>query len=201
MVRNYVRKRDSPNYNEQAIENAIDKVKNGEWTYKEASDNTNVPIGTLSSRISRCSSNHVGRSTALTVEEEEYLVKLIETLQEWGELCTYKDVMKYAVEYVNLLGLQSRFQSGSPTKEWYYGFIKRWSHRLQIMKSCRLEKSRANVSREIVDGWFNKLYAVLKKLNILNKPSNIFNADESGFGDDPGKKVVLVKRGTKHANQ
>ena len=69
------------------------------------------------------------------------------------------------------------------------------------MKSIRLEKARAGLTKEVVDGWFNKLYSVLKKLNLFNKPSNIFNCDESGFGDDPGKKVVLVKKATKYANQ
>ncbi|CAF3442010.1 unnamed protein product [Rotaria socialis] len=55
------------------------------------------------------------------------------------------------------------------------------------MKSIRLEKSRAGITKEVLD--------------LLDKPSNIFNADEYGFGDDPGRKVVLVKRGTKYANQ
>ena len=54
------------------------------------------------------------------------------------------------------------------------------------MKSCRLEKSRAGLKKEVVDGWFTELYSVLKKLNLLNKPSNIFNADKTSFGDDPG---------------
>ncbi|CAF3965926.1 unnamed protein product, partial [Rotaria sp. Silwood1] len=200
MVRNYIRKRDSPTYNEEDMLNAIQKIQSGEWTYKQATENAKNSKGTLSARISRCSSNQVGRPTALTHDEEAYLVKLIEILQDWGELCSYQDVMKYATEYVQLMNLQSRFQSGAPTKEWYYGFVKRWSHKLKLIKSIRLEKSRANVAKEVVDGWFTKLYAVLKKFNLLDKPSNIFNADESGFGDDPRRKVVLVKRGTKYAN-
>jgi hypothetical protein len=201
MVRTYIRKRNSPTYNENDVLNAIEKIKSGEWTYKQASEFTNIPKGTLSARISRGSSNQLGRSTALTHNEEECLVKLIETLQEWGELCSFQDVMKYAQEYVSLMGLQSRFKSGAPTKEWYYGFVNRWSDKLKLMKSIRLEKSRAGVTKETVDGWFKKLYCVLKRLNLLDKPSNIFNADESGFSDDPGRKVVLVKRGTKYANQ
>ena len=108
--------------------------------------------------------------------------------------------MKYVTEYDNLMSLQSRFQLNGPTKDWHCGFVKRWSHRLKIVKSCRLEKSRVGLKKEAVDGWFTKLYSVLKKLNLLNKPSNIFNADKTGFGDDPGKSQVLVKRGTKYAN-
>ncbi|CAF2143517.1 unnamed protein product [Rotaria magnacalcarata] len=201
MVRNYIRKRNSSTNNEDELLNAIEKIKVGEWTYKEAFENTKIPKGTLAARISRGSSGQIGRPTALTYEEEIYLVKLIETMQDWGELCSYQDVMKYSTEYVKLMNLTSRFKSGAPTKEWYYTFVKRWSQKLTLMKSVRLEKSRAGLTQEIVDGWFTKLYSVLKKLNLLDKPANIFNGDESGFGDDPGKKVVLVKRGTKYANQ
>ena len=80
------------------------------------------------------------------------LVKLIEILQEWGKLCTMQDVMKYATEYVYLMRLQSRFRLSEPTKDWYYGSVKRWSHQLKIMKSCRLEKLRADLKKEVVDG-------------------------------------------------
>ncbi|CAF3646331.1 unnamed protein product, partial [Rotaria sp. Silwood2] len=79
------------------------------------------------------------------------------------------------------MGLRLRFRNGAPTKEWYYGFVKRWDHKLKLMKSIRLEKVRAGLTPEIVDGWFCKLYLTLKKLDLFNKPSNIFNCDETGF--------------------
>ena len=56
--------------------NAIEKIKTGKWTYEEASEITKISKGTLAARISHGSSNHIGRSTALTHTEEEYLVKL-----------------------------------------------------------------------------------------------------------------------------
>ena len=137
----------------------------------------------MSARISCGSSIILDRPTALTLHEEVYLVKSIETLQEWGELCTMQDVMKYATEYVNLIDVQSRFKLNGPTKVWYYGFVKRWSYQLKIMKSCRPEKSKAGL-KKVVDGRFSNLYSVLKKLNLLNKPKNIFTANKSDFGDD-----------------
>ncbi|CAF1570696.1 unnamed protein product, partial [Rotaria sordida] len=145
MVRNYIRKQDPPTYTEQELLNAIEKIKSGEWRYKTASEKTKISQGTLAARISRGSSDQVGHPTALTHTEEEYLVKFIETLQDWGELSSFKDVMKYATEYVNLMGLQLRFRNGAPTKEWYYGFVKRWDHKLKLVKSIRLEKVRAGL--------------------------------------------------------
>jgi hypothetical protein len=65
-----------------------------------------------------------------------------------------------------------------------------------------LENARAKgVTPDIIDGWFNVLKGVLMKLNLMDKPQNIFNTDESGFFSEAGRRVVVVKRGTKYANQ
>lgn len=164
---------------------------------------TIAPIySTLSSHILSNPDEKAGHPPALSMLEEEHLVKLIVTLQEWGQLSSCSDVLKYADDYVKLLNLQSRFTEKGPTKDWYYGFIKRWSHELKLMKSTSLESSRAvGVSHEIVAGWFAKLYDVLKKLDLLDKPQNIFNTDESGFCEEAGSRVVLVKRDSKYAHQ
>ena len=70
------------------------------------------------------------------------------------------------------------------------------------MKSGTLEDTRAKgVTSDIIDRWFNKLYSIMKKLNLLEKPQSIFNMDESGFAQDAGNRVVVVKRDTKYATQ
>ncbi|CAF1020839.1 unnamed protein product [Didymodactylos carnosus] len=201
MVRTYVHKTAKATYSEEDFARAVEKIRNGEWTHAKATEITNVPRGTFASRLARNSVAKRGRSTALTREEEAYLVKLITTLQEYGELSTCQDVLKYAAEYVDLMNLSSRFSNGTPTKEWYYGLVKRWENELKLMKSIQLEKSRVKcVTRECVDGWFAKLHALLTKLDLFDKPQQIFNTDESGFTDHPGKQRVLVKRDTKYAN-
>ena len=53
----------------------------------------------------------------------------------------------------------------------------------------------ANVSEK----WFQRLKGVLEKKNLLNRSDAVFNVDESGFTDDPGRKQVIVKRSTKHS--
>ncbi|CAF4419516.1 unnamed protein product, partial [Rotaria magnacalcarata] len=80
------------------------------------SSETNIPIGTLASRISRNSNHHVGRPTALTKTEEKNLVDLIITLQDYGELSTCDDVLKYATEFVDIMNLKSRLKNGVPTR-------------------------------------------------------------------------------------
>ena len=49
------------------------------------------------------------------------------------------------------------------------------------------------------DRWFSHLQQVLSKLNLFDRPDAIYNVDESGFSDDPGRKQVIIKRDSKYA--
>ena len=60
MVRTYMRKKNAPVHDEDEVENIVEKIKKDEWTYKQASEITNISKGTLSSRISRGSSGQIG---------------------------------------------------------------------------------------------------------------------------------------------
>ena len=51
----------------------------------------------------------------------------------------------------------------------------------------------------LLDGWFDRIRLVLADLNLLDRrPEAIWNVDESGFGDDPGRHQVIVRRSTRH---
>jgi len=202
MVRNYKRTTDGPVYTKEKLADAVKLIQTEKWSFRKASNHFNIPLATLSSHVSRSVNPNVGHPPALTRDDEHYLVKLIVTLQEWGQLSTCDDILKYANEYIDIMNLKSHFNDGKPTKDWYYSFLKRWSGELKLMNSNSLEKARAQgVTPEIIDGWFVTLHKVLTKLDLLDKPQNIFNMDESGFCDEPGRRVVVVKRGTKYAEQ
>ena len=107
MIRNHVRKTAKSSYTEDDVNNAIEKIRTKEWTYEKVSSLANIPIGTLASLISRKSNQQFGRPTNLKTTEEKYLVDLIITLQAYGELPTYDDVLRYATEFVDIMNLKS----------------------------------------------------------------------------------------------
>lgn len=39
----------------------------------------------------------------------------------------------------------------------------------------------------------------MSKLDLFNRPDAIWNVDETGFSDDPGRRQVVVKRTSKYA--
>ena len=51
----------------------------------------------------------------------------------------------------------------------------------------------------IIDGWFKEVREVFTKFNLFNRPEALWNVDESGFMEDPGRQMVVVKRDTKQA--
>ena len=130
------------------------------------------------------------------------MVHLINTVQEWGQLSTCNDILTCANEYVDIVVLKSSFVGDDPGKDWYYGFLKHWNSDWKLMRSSSLENTRdKGVTEEITNRWFDLLYKVLKTLDLFDKAQNIFNMDKSGYYEESGRSVVLVKRDTKFANQ
>ncbi|CAF4153369.1 unnamed protein product [Rotaria magnacalcarata] len=145
MVRTYKRKTDEPRYSEEDLKN-----------------------GTLSSHVLKVLNANIGHPTALACEEIRYLVDLTVTLQDWGQLNTYNDVLKYAQEYIEIMNLQSRFAGGAPTRD------------CSSLENVRAQGATSN----IIDGWFKH-----------------FQYGESGFCEEASRRVVVIKCGTKYANQ
>lgn len=57
-----------------------------------------------------------------------------------------------------------------------------------------IKKSRAGLTKDDISQYISFLSAELKRI----PPDNIFNFDETYLVDDPGKKKVIARRGTKY---
>jgi hypothetical protein len=54
-----------------------------------------------------------------------------------------------------------------------------------MKKEKKLERARKDgFSEEVRVGWFKKLHEILITHDILHKPQQMFNTDESGFSDE-----------------
>ncbi|CAF1109075.1 unnamed protein product [Didymodactylos carnosus] len=97
------------------------------------------------------------------------------------------------------VGLCSKFRTGYPGIEWLRLFLKRWSNELKQRSSALLEKSRAvALTEDRVNVWFKNYGDVLEKLDTRDRPSQVFNMDETGFLDNPDKKRVIVRNSKRH---
>ncbi|CAF4384607.1 unnamed protein product, partial [Rotaria magnacalcarata] len=183
MVRTYKRKTEDK-YSRDDLEQALSDIRHKKLSIKSAAADYRIPIRTIFHRLagSRTSAGR-SRKTILTKEEESHLVTTIILFQKWQCPISSSVVIGLAKPYM--------IQLGKP----------RWSKEIKLAKIVKLEKVRSEACRkETVEHWFEHLNAVLTKHKLLNnRPEAIWNVDESGFGDDPGKRSVIVKRDSKHA--
>lgn len=90
------------------------------------------------------------------------------------------------------------FKDGRPSYEWYRSFMARNNHIIQTRHETPLESCRAKLTRDTVDAWYTKYRDFVINLGLTDKPSHIFNADESGFslGSKAGKIIGPPKKNT-----
>lgn len=114
---------------------------------------------------------------------------------------TRKTLKRIALE----IAMQSKspplFKKNGPSYKWLRHFLKRHKE-ISLRKPHALERVRAEVSSEQVEGFFSLLESTLDKLGIKNDPTRIFNLDETGFSSRiQGREKIIVSKGTKHAYQ
>lgn len=73
-------------YSEEDLQKAIEAVQNGKLKVKEAAENYNIPMSTISRkyRNKNCTQEKAGHPTLFSKEEEESFVDYIQLLSHWG---------------------------------------------------------------------------------------------------------------------
>lgn len=141
MPRKYVPK-SKPKYSQQDLRDALNLVKDKELSVAEASKRFNIPRATMYSRISGSrSDNPRGRRTILTKDEEMFLVHAIKVFQQWQQPISTSTVRQVAKSY--MLELGKNVSASTSLRDWFAGFMGRWSTELKIAKTMKLEKVRS----------------------------------------------------------
>lgn len=84
------------------------------------------------------------------------------------------------------------------TDGWWTSFKKRHRH-MTLCTAEKLSYSRAvSCSPDILDHYYDLLEQTLSDNDLLDKPYQIFNLDETGIPLDPSPPKVVVPKGTKH---
>ena len=181
-----------------SMEEACIAVKNEQMSLREAARKYNVPVETLRRRTAGLVSLdcRLGRSTVLTTEEEARLAQYCVAMADMGFGLTCEGVMAMAYAIVDKTGRDHPFKEGHAGRGWYEGFMARQAT-LTLRTPQALSYARAVCSnKETIDDFFAKLGALLGRLNLIAKPSQIFNADKSGVSivHRPLKVVAQIGR-------
>ena len=108
----------------------------------------------------------------------------LDVVREWGEA-----IIKRRVRDSNKTGT-SLADDDKLRKKWLKRFLK-WQKHLNSACVRKIEAVRNEVCPEDLRKWFDELYEVINKFDIL--PENMYNMDETGFnnGDSEGRHVIV----------
>lgn len=123
------------------------------------------------------------------------MIKYINICAEWGCPLDALDLRYIVKAYLDQVGRTVlKFKNNLPGPDFVAGFLKRHKNQISQRYSQNIKKKRAEVSPNTIKEYFKELGESLTGIN----PSNIINYDETNLTDDPGRKKIITKRGSKY---
>lgn len=182
-------------YSNEFLEEIIQQIREGKISARQASEIYGICRKTLFNKMKGNHSARVGAPCIFTEEEEMLFEDHIIQVGEFGFPVTSEDLHEIVKIYLTKAGRQiEKFHKGCiPGKDWIYNFLKRHPQ-LSYRFASNIKRSRAKVDMEELAKYINNLERTLEGVD----PSNVYNYNETNLADDPGKKRVIVKRGSKY---
>ena len=179
---------------------AVEQVQKQELSLREASRLYNIPLETLRRRVNGTVAIDCrpGPRTVLTEDEETKLADYLLQMSEMGYGLTREGVMGMAYSIVERSKRPHPFQNGSAGRAWFEGFMRRKPY-LTIRSPQSLSYCRAiSANKVTINDFFGKLGSLYGKLNLISKPMQIYNCDETGVTVVFKPNKVIAELGKKH---
>ena len=185
-------------YGHSLLENLISAancVKRGKSIRKAAEDN-DVKKSTLVDFINKGTNGNHGGQTLFTETEETVLPKIIDVVVDWGFPIGSTEARLLARDLATKKGLKLNTFDGCPGIEWYRGFAKR--NNMSERLASNMKSSRGSINADDISSYFDELEKLFEKLGDI-PAANIYNYDKTNFTNDPGRSLVICRRGRKRA--
>jgi hypothetical protein len=199
MPRKYKRKLGAPlrkQYSNDMLEAALEAVVDTNMSFRQAEERFGVPRNTIFRRYHGMNGDNIGRPPTINEAEELQVTKALQIAVNYGYPFTEYDLKVFIQNYLNSKGVRTIFRNNLPGSDWVKSFLER-NKELSVRFAENIKRSRADLSAEVLQKYFDNLRITLKDV----QASNIINYDESNLTDDPGKQKVFVKRGSKRASR
>ncbi len=174
---------------------AVEACRNGSCSLRKASDLYGVPKTTLYDHVSgRVRPDAAsGPERYLSVKEEEELCNFLIGCSQIGYPRTRPQVLAIVQAYTVKKNIMKSVSNG-----WWQRFRQRHPN-ITLRSGIPLSLPRAMaMDRSSLDRYFSILESALKDNNILDKPKQIFNCDETGMPLAPKAPKIVTERGTKN---
>lgn len=198
MPRTYKRKpasRKYADYTSEQLNECLERIRNGDITHRQGESQYNIPRKTIYNKLKGKQQKSPGKPQVFSCEEELSFVNCIKKCAEFGFPLDSFEVRMIAKSYLDSKGRRVKiFKNNVPGSEWVNSFLKRHPALTGARFAANIKRSRAAINKEILTEYIDNLKEVTEGV----PPQNIWNYDESNLTDDPGKKRVIIKRGSKY---
>ena len=176
---------------------AVEAYKSFRISLKSAAEKFGVKKSTPYDHVKSKSIKRQGGQPILNEETEKLFVERLITCADWGYPypLTVFDLRIICKTFLDRKGQTvTKFSGNMLGKDWAKSFLKRHCTALSERISQNIKVSRASVGHETIMSYFSNLKTEIDGVLL----SNIVNYDKTNLTDDPGKKKVIVKRGSKY---
>lgn len=200
MPRKHIHKLGTPyrrNYPPENMEKALQAVVEEHYSFKQAAELYGVPKSTLYDIYRGQHSDKLGKPPILCATEEHWIVDAMTTAAKFGYPFEKEAIKDFVCHYLNSKGVTiSCFHENRPGNDWIENFMGR--HKDLSLRNCEnIKRVKAEVTEDTIISYFEHLNETVHGI----PPENIVNMDETNLTDDPGKKLVFIRRGEKHARR
>lgn len=197
MPRKYQRKAGSrkyADYSEETLLECLNEIKHGRISHRKAEEKYKIPRRTILNKLKCRHSKKPGHQPIFTPEEERQFAQCIISLGDHGFPVNMQELRNIIKNYLARCGREVKlFKENLPGSDWLKAFLVR-NPELSQRFAENVKRTRAAVDEPMLRSFFENLSDELKDV----PPTNIWNFDETNLSDDPGKKKVIVKKGSKY---
>jgi len=178
---------------------AIEEYKKGGIGIRQLSRAWNVPKSTLQRRVTGKVEGFLhasGRKSVFAPEQERELADILKSMARRGFPLVGAKVRKLAYQYAEKQGINNQFSEhrGTAGVYWLNAFLSR--NGLSLRKPEALSVGRASGMNETVVGkWFADVKELMDELGVRDRPSQLWNCDETGLQEHFVQGTVIGETG------
>ena len=132
-------------YSKVSLQQAVDMVKSGTMSVRDASSHFHVPKSTLQDHASGKvqPGAKYGNETVIPIDIEQEMANKVRNAADQGFGISRLQMMFKAGQIVKQMKLKSPFKNNIPGRAWYEGFVKRHNLSLRTPSPLTTNRSRA----------------------------------------------------------
>lgn len=132
---------------------ALSDIRSKKLSIRKAAKHYKIPYTCLSRRIDE---NISGPNTVLTDKEEKEIVDWLLYVSSRGFPVTASELKDSVKTMLDLQQRETIFKENRPGRSWFRSFLRR-NEILSVRLAENLSKSRASVTTELIETWFDEV--------------------------------------------